>query len=588
MKKLLYIALVGSLSLASCQKNFINLSPQSSITDAAYFKQPSDFKAYTTSFYGELMGWQSPYGGNDVYNHMDVATDLSTYFAFSSDESRGTLTIPTSDNRWDNSYGWIRSANILLAKAAAYTGSQSSIAQYVSEAYFFRANAYYQLLKVFGGVPIVTTVLDVNSPELFGPRNSRYEVVTQILSDLDNAIANLPIEQNIPSTDKGRISKWAAEAFKAEVELYEGTWRKYNGTSTDFAGSAGPTSDQKNQFFTDAAALSLDVMTNGGYALWNYNSNPAMLNQSYTYLFNLEDAGSNPAGLTKASNNEFILYGVYDFTLRPGGQNLSFTAYMMTPSRKMMDMFLCTDGLPPSVSPLFKGYHNVGDEYQNRDLRLLGYIGATPTTVNLNLGGPGYGDIKFASYNYGTYRNADQESPNFPIIRLAEVYLIYAEASFEANGSITDAQLDASINLIRDRAGIAHLSNALVTTNGLDMLTEIRRERTLELYHEGFRFDDLKRWGIAEASLNASICGEVVGNGSYPTAFRTATGAATSYYVPNTYVWGEEAVPTAAGTLNCVVIDSKTNRNFTKKDYLWPLPQQQINLAPKLKQNPGY
>lgn len=89
------------------------------------------------------------------------------------------------------------------------------------------------LIEVFGGVPVVTKVLDVTSPELYGKRNSRYEVVNLILSDLDEAIAGLPLEQNITSADKGKISKQAAQAFKARVLLYEATWRKYNGTSTD-------------------------------------------------------------------------------------------------------------------------------------------------------------------------------------------------------------------------------------------------------------------------------------------------------------------------------------------------------------------
>lgn len=98
-------------------------------------------------------------------------------------------------------------------------------------------------------MPIVQTVLDVDSPELRASRNSRYEVVDLILSDLDKAIEYLPNEQNIPSEDKGRISKGGAEAFKARVLLYEATWRKYNGTSTDFEGSAGPQSDQVNAFW---------------------------------------------------------------------------------------------------------------------------------------------------------------------------------------------------------------------------------------------------------------------------------------------------------------------------------------------------
>jgi starch-binding outer membrane protein, SusD/RagB family len=265
----------------------------------------------------------------------------------------------------------------------------------------------------------------------------------------------------------------------------------------------------------------------------------------------------------------------------------------MAPTRKFVDMCLCTDGLPPSKSPLFQGYHNTGDEFKNRDLRLLCYLnGSTtvpaPGSVTLLTGGTGYGHVKFAAYKYGSYRADNQESPNFPIIRLAGVYLMYAEALYELNGSITDAQLNESINLIRARAGVAPLTNALVNNNGLSMLDEIRRERTIELYNEGFRYDDLKRWGIAEQALNESRCGMVVGDASYPTEFRDATGAATAKYKPSSFVWGEEAVQTATGVLKCVVLDGKTNHSFAKKHYLWPLPQDQLNINPNLKQNPGY
>lgn len=591
MKKLIYMTLIMGLTstLFSCQEDFLDLTPQDNFTDAAYFNKPSDFKSFTTDFYSQLMGWRSPYGGNDIYNNMDFSSDLSRYFNFQSDVGHGTIVVGNGDNRWNNPYNWIRKTNILLSKADVYSGNKSEIASYVSEAYFFRANAYYSLLKTFGGVPIINSILGVDSPELKAPRNSRYEVVTQILSDLDNAIVNLPLESAIPATDKGRISKWAAKALKAEVELYEATWRKYNGTSTDFEGSAGPTSNQIDEFLTDATNLCKEIMDQGGYSLWNYNSTVGMINESYFYLFNLEDAGSNPGGLTKASNNEFILYGVYDVTLRTGGQNLSLTSGNSGNSRKMMDMFLCTDGLPPSKSPLFQGYHAVGDEYKNRDLRILGYIGAAPTNAPLTTGVAGYGNRKYVAYKYGTYRNANQESANYSIIRLAEVYLMYAEAIIEKNGTISDAELNASINKIRARAGVASLTNTLVTTNGLNMKEEIRRERTLELYHEGFRYYDLKRWGIAEVELNQSICGQVIGGASYPTAYRDVTGAATAAYQPSTFVNGEEIVQTAKGPLNCVVIESKSNLRFSKTNYLWPIPQGQIDLSKNiLKQNPGY
>lgn len=591
MKKLVYMTLIGGLTLglfSSCQDDFLDLKPQDGASDATYFERASDFKAFTADFYGQLMGWRSPYEGNSIYNNMDFSSDLSVYFNFQGDVGRGTIVIPDTDLRWNNPYKSIRKTNILLSKEAVYPGDKKDIAQYISEAYFFRANAYYSLLKFFGGVPIINDPLTVDSPALYGPRNSRYEVVTQILSDLDKAIVNLPLESAITTTDKGRISKWAAKALKAEVELYEATWRKYNGTSTDFEGSAGPASDQVDAFLTDAAALCKEIMDNGGYSLWNYNTTAGMINESYYYLFNLEDAGSNPGGLTKASNNEFILYGVYDVTLRTGGQNLSLTSGNAGNSRKMLDMFLCIDGLPPSKSPLFQGYHAVGDEFKNRDLRLLGYSGAAPTSTALINGNGGYANRKFIAYKYGTYRNANQESANYPIIRLAEVYLMYAEALFEKNGAISDADLNLSINKIRTRAGVAALTNALVTANGLSMKEEIRRERTLELYREGFRYDDLKRWGIAEAELNQATCGQVVGDASYVTPYRDATGAATAAYKPATYVWGETVVQTGKGPLKCIVIDGAPNRVFSKKNYLWPIPQGQRNVNTALKQNPGY
>ncbi|MDE6987873.1 MAG: RagB/SusD family nutrient uptake outer membrane protein, partial [Bacteroides acidifaciens] len=313
MRKL-YITIFSSLllSLSSCSDIFLDLEPQDQRTDVVYFKKASDFKEYTTGFYGQLLGWRTPYGKYSIYNFMDSSSDLASNFLGSSDVGRGTITIPLSDDRWDRCYSYIRTVNILFEKAKGYPGSQSEIAPYLAEAYFFRAYNYFTLLKAFGGVPVVTSVMDTDSPELKSFRNSRYEVVDLILSDLTNAIAALPIEQNISDADKGRVSKWAAEAFKARVLLYEATWRKYNGTSTDFSGSAGPVSNQVNEFLDEAITLCEDVIKRGGYQIWNYNSNEKIKNQSNLYLFNLEDAGSNPAGLTKSSNKEFILYGVYD------------------------------------------------------------------------------------------------------------------------------------------------------------------------------------------------------------------------------------------------------------------------------------
>lgn len=597
MKKyIILFAMASALCLTeSCKKNYLDLKPEDLLTEANYFQTPDQFKAVASDFYNKMISWQTIDHSN-IYDFMDNGSDLSSNVTVNSEGGyggygRGVVNPPNDDIYWDNPYKYIRANNILLAKAATYSGNKSDIKQYVAEAKFFRAWHYFFLLKRFGGVPIVTTVLELSSPQLYGVRNSRYEVVNQIISDLNAAIPDLPVEQAIPSADKGRVSKWAAEAFKARVELYEATWRKYTGTTTDFKGSAGPTSDQVSAFLTDAVAMAKDVMANGGYHLWNYNS--GLNNRSNYFLFNIDGSGSNPLNLDKTSNQEFILKSVYDYNLRKGGINLTHTVQgYLTPNRKMIDMFLCTDGLPPDKSSLFQGYSTVSAEYQNRDYRMLSYVLGyssipAPGSITLN-GGSGYGNQKFAAYLYPTYRNDYTESQDYPQIRLAEVYLIYAEALYELNGSISDADLNASLNLVRARAGVGPLTNALATANGLDILNEIRRERALELYGENSRFDDLKRWGIAEQALNQPICGMVVGNAGYATDFKTAAGTPTSKYNPSAYPYGETTVATPKGNLNAVTIDPASNRNFKRMDYLFPIPLKQIQLDPQLVQNNGY
>ena len=600
MKKILYTALLSitlTFGLSACSDWFLDKEPQDERTDVVYFKTASQFKEYTAVFYNQLQGWGSSYGGYAAF--MDVATDLSGYLnSIHSDVGHGNILVPTTDVRWDNCYKQIRTVNILFEKAENYPGSQEEIKQYLAEAHFFRAYNYFFLLQFFGGVPVVTIPLDVNSPELYGVRNSRYEVVNLILQDLDHAIAGLPKETLISSADKGRISYHGAEAFKARVLLYEATWRKYVGTSTDFKGSGGPVTDQVDDFLDEAIRLCSEIIDDNLYSIWNHNNLSGMKDLSYRYLFCLEDATTNPVGMTKESNKEFIIKSVYDENIKPGNVNLNQTVRKMDASRKLMDMFLCSDGLPVEISNEFQGYATPEAEFLNRDNRMKSIIDMDTQTAaakELKTGTSGYGNKKFVC----DARANLKESPDYPVLRLAEIYLIYAEAVCERNnGQITDEQLNYSINKLRGRAGIANLTNALVDkikagtgttkSKGEVMLDDIRRERTIELYMEGFRFDDLKRWGIAENELNESRLGTVVGSSVYPTTFVDASGNATSKYLRNTYIWGEEQIDTQWGKLNCVVIDGKTNFNFSRSNYLWPLPQQQISLNPSLVQNPGY
>lgn len=577
------------LLFASCADDFIELTPPAAITDAVYYNEPEHFLTGSNAFYTSLPDWR------DTGYLMDHASDLTGLKEDSELQtySRGELVTSETDSEYNDTYSSIRGMNLLIERAENYAGDANDIAEYVAVAHFFRAYQYFFLVQRFGGVPLVTKSLDVSSEEGFAPRNSRYEVVAQVLADLDVAIAGLPTEQNIASNDKGKISKWAAMAFKAEVLLHEATWMKYVGTTTDGdgtssgAGSAGFDASNIDSYLQEVVTLTKTVMDQGGFELWNYND--VLDNMSSYFLFMLEDGGSNPAGLDKTSNKEYIFYGKYDFVLRQGNALFSHTAVgRLQPSRKMLDMLLCSDGLPIDQSPLFQGYGNASDQFQNRDYRMRAYFTDDNTheipvdgTVLLD-GENAFGSFnsKFVSWTWPVYRASYEESPDLPFIRLAEVYLMYAEALFELNGSLTDAQMNESINLVKERAGLPPVSNAFLTTNSMDIGTEIRRERTIELFAETSRYNDLRRWGIAEQELGADIFGAVIEGTAYENNL--------TLYTPDAYAYGEKTTTTGVGDRRCLLLEPESLRNFTRDDYLYPLPIVEINLNPSLLQNPGY
>jgi hypothetical protein len=167
------------------------------------------------------------------------------------------------------------------------------------------------------------------------------------------------------------------------------------------------------------------------------------------------------------------------------------------------------------------------------------------------------------------------------VIRYAEVLLIYAEAKFERNGSISDADLDLSINLLRDRVNMPHLTNTLVTGNGLNMETEIRRERTVELAFEGFRWDDLRRWKTAETVLPKSILSIKVTGTEWANKVITIDGSTYNSFFYN--------VDPGQLENGYKLLQSGSQRSFNpNKNYLLPIPTKQITLNTKLTQNPGW
>src|ERR1700712_372392 len=153
MKKLSIITtLVGVVLLAvSCKNNYLDLKPEDQLTEASYFKSPDQFKAYSGSFYNKMISWQ-PIDGSNVYDFMDNGSDLSANVTVNAEGGyagygRGSINPKSDDQYWNNPYTYIRAANVLLAKADAYTGDKGGIKQYIAEAKFFRAWQHFFLLQ---------------------------------------------------------------------------------------------------------------------------------------------------------------------------------------------------------------------------------------------------------------------------------------------------------------------------------------------------------------------------------------------------------------------------------------------------------
>lgn len=566
LKAILVMAL-GCLTY-SC----LDLDPKDQIADGNYWQEASDFKLFANQFYG----WTRDFS-NSVYDapHSDKRSDLILDKSGTNVYSNGTNSIPTGDNNYTDNYNRIRRTNILLQKAESY-GNQSDIEQYIGEAKFFRAYCYFELLQLYGDVIITKKPLDVTDPEMKVARNDRSEVVDFMIQDLKDAAGQLPLTSAV---ENGRVGSEGAWAFLSRVALYEGTWQKFRGNEA-----------RGKELLDVAAKAAKEVINSKNFSLYT----PAILGDSaQKYMFILEDVKSNPAGLLKASNTEYIFSRRHDETLNPIGKNITkeCLANAQQIAQKFAALYLCQDGLPIEKSSLylFKVDGIIAHEYQNRDNRMLytlcvpgGYYWSNENSrVNWTsdaadkasasikgyspANGSGYANQKWAAERKV---QTNSEGYDYPVIRYAEVLLNYAEAVYERDDAISDDDLNISLNLVRNRINksMPKLSNNLVTANGLNMREEIRRERTVELFNEGFRIDDLKRWKTAETEMPKDFLG----------IKWTGTEYATKW--PN--------VSYAKNSDGYIVLE--TGRKWESKHYLYPLPTDQLQLNPNLKQNPGW
>ena len=472
-----YFFTVIIMVLTACDKNFLDRPSKDKVDAPFFFNSAKDLEVATNALYTIL----PDYG---IYTE-DAASDNMVPLNPST-KIRGSRIVPVSSGSGGWSWGDLRNINYFLANYHK-VNDEGAKAKYSGIARFFRAYFYYNKVKTFGDVPWYSHVLDAKDPELYKPRDSRILVMDSIMADLNYAIQNIPADKQV-----NLITKYTAMLLKARVALFEGTFRKYHGIQGH------------EEYLKEAVAASQQLMNSGAYYLFTEGGSKA----AYRNLF----------GRSNQDNIETILAVDYETGKRVhslGNLLTSATQGSYGVTKDFVNSFLMSDG---SRFTDKTNYQTIGffQEMQNRDPRLTQITAGSDfkvtgesvvEPVNLTITTTGYRLIK-ALPNRGQWATSGSY---FDIIlfRYAEALLIFAEAKAELN-AITQGDLDASINKLRARVGMpnlmladanakpdAYLENMYPNVDqgaNKGIILEIRRERRIELFNEGFRWDDLMRW----------------------------------------------------------------------------------------------
>lgn len=556
-KKYNYLAIAAAvLSMTSCD---LDMMPETTMTDAAFWKTENDLRGACNRFYQQMTG---SLGG---FSHDYRSDELRGNSANST--SDGSWTIPSTSGSWTDPYWRIFISNNIIEKAERATVTEEVRNKYLAEARFFRAYHFFELVKKYGDVPmIMKAVNNTQDPVLEMPRTPREEVIRQCYEDLDFAVEWLPDIDHVDTW--GHVSRSAALAMLVRIGLYEGTYIKYHNLQEG---------DYRSHLkkAIDAAETMMNVDKKHG------------LYPDFQALFTYDGEGR------QNQENVFVrVFGPNEAPVNTNNQTHSNSRQMentVSVTRNMVDLFLYTDGLPREKSPLkISPETNFNDVFENRDPRLNmtvykagdeAYKGAYIPFSFRN----GYNLKK--GFIMKDWTNLNAEAVDKMVIRYAEVLISYAEALYEYNGNITDTQLDETVNALRRRAGMpAMLTNAFAKTNNLDMLQEIRRERTVEFIDENMRYDDIIRWKIAETVLPDYLLGARlstldVGESKVDELKNRIT--LNGGMFEGKKVCDEDSI---------YILELAEDRRFDpEKDYLYPVPLQEITLSGNnVTQNPGW
>jgi len=453
---------------------------------------------------------------------------------------------------WADIYKGIRRCNVFLQNYQQATEVSEEIKnQMAGEAKTIRAYCYMQLTLLFGDVPLITEPLELD--ELYGPRTPREEVINFILAELDDAAGMMQAEPMTGSA-LGRFSKGVALALKARMALYDSRW-------------------------TEAEQAAQAVMDLGVYHLYTTGNPEKDYYDLFTYTGKLANGTNHETIAARLNLVDVSRHNISRETQVPD------QAARYNPTKALVDTYLCVDGLPIDRSPLYKEdtYEAI---FENRDPRMKQTILApgaawggkrdgnpnntdptiftAPKFIADKLGCVTITGYYFTKYvELTTVPQVNRDANDIHLIRLAEVYLTYAEAKME-QGTLTQEDVDKTINLLRDRVGMKRMVLTELAQNGLDLRTEIRRERRVELAREGQRWFDMMRWKQGDLL------------------------ALDTKGVKRDLVMDQNQVSNVAVDAQGYIVVLTGRRFEDPKNYLLPVPLVQTQRNPELGQNPGW
>lgn len=560
--KLKYILfLSASLSLAGCNDSFLERGPQD-LNDNTFWNTVNDLEVYANSFYSILPDGVTNLGDENSDNQIPFKPNSFLW---------GQYTVPAEDGEWSkDSWSRIRNLNYFMTHYKSVVGEKTTIDKYVAEIRFFRALEYFNKIKTFGDVPWLEEDLNVDSEELYGKKMPRNQVAQKIIEDLEFAIKNLPVKGK---EDPNRLNADIAKHILGRVCLNEGTYYKYH-TELGYASEA-------DDLLKKAADITDELIDpKSGYEIYS-TGKPE---EDYYNMFIMED---------KSNLKEAILYIDFEKNLRYHNATRWLRNAKSGWSKDFADCFLYTDGKPASATgkPHVQN-RTMAEEAAERDPRFKQLIltAEHPYTMTADGNNTYLNEDTYVSKDCPTgywvrkYFNPDptqdiEAKSTFDGIayRFAETLLINAEAKAELK-TITNEDLEKTVNQLRDRAGMPHLTLEVGFEDSnwpkwgyelSSLLQEIRRERRIELAGEGFRFDDLKRWKAGHLLNNV----------------QTYVG---KYVKGNDGTW-KQAIAYGNYTNDDLSYQEGKSRTWNDKMYLYPIPSGELQRNPNLlPQNPGW